>query len=625
MRLPACPQVLALIVLVSFVIISAGDQIGLAQMRLAPVTSVPRPQQRHRPIRQSPQSVNVRPRVTTPQPGLPAVKATANPKRVLVGELVTFTLTPANVVMDSRYKVTLYFGDGDQQVMSQTRIDHPYLSPRTYTYSILVELSGLPTPTPRPTPTPVVPGVKLSATPTQVEIDRGVEFTAQLSHSYPNLKYQFVFGDGAQTKWQDSQQTTHSYRSPGSFQAYVDLGLVVKQMGGSLRQAIKVTAPPPRNLSVDLTANKDTVQANEEVEFSARVDSGEPDVRYRFDFGDGSGPNNWQVSPGSKHVYSSAGAYQARVQVRVMNSRSGPQTASSKPLPIKVEPASLPGVNLSVTPQSVPAGLPVYFNATADGANSKTRYRFSFGDGSLPTDWTATKEATHIYSLAGDYPVFVEIGSAGNRSLGAIAASGKKRVQVLPLIPSIPATSTPSPIARRSRSPIGSESPTPDASPSVAPTPSPSPVLSGSPDTASPTPDGSGSPLNGGNTSSPTPDGSGSPLNGGDTGSPSPTPSPAGEPTPNPTTDGGGSLNNSWRYLLLLLIPLAGYHGWKYFYAPRPTLVPNIDPGKSALDTEGGPLSINYQVELDPNVTGGQFVIDPTEGSLIKSERKSDG
>jgi hypothetical protein len=50
-----------------------------------------------------------------------------------------------------------------------------------------------------------------------------------------------------------------------------------------------------------------------------------------------------------------------------------------------------------------------------------------------------------------------------------------------------------------------------------------------------------------------------------------------------------------------------------------------MDPGKSALDTKSGPLSINYQVELDPNLSGGQFVIDPTEGSLIKSERKSNG
>jgi PKD repeat protein len=502
---------------------------------------------------------------------------------VPLGDLVTFTLTPASVVMNSRYKVTLYFGDGAHQVMRQTELDHLYRKPGDYTYSILVEPSGSPTPT--PTPTPAIPGVKLSATPTSVEINRPVDFAAQLSHSYPNIKYRFGFADGSKTDWRDSPQTTHSYRSPGSYQAYVDIGLgnsgSVKQVGGSPRQAIEVTAPPPRTIAVDLTADRVAVQAKDEVSFFARVDSTEPNVRYLFDFGDGSGSAGWQASPQTKHVYSSAGAYSARVDVRVMNSRFGSLTASSKPLPIKVESAPLPGVDLSVTPQSVPAGLPVYFKATADSANSKTRYRFNFGDGSPPSAWKATPEATHIYSLAGDYPAFVEIGSASNGPIGAMAASGKKRVQVFPFIPAPPATPTPSPLPSASPSPTGSESPSPD--------------------------------------------GSGSPLNGGVTSSPSPTSSPTGTPTPNPTPNGGGSSNNWWKYLLAALILFGGYQGWKYFYAPRPTLAPNLDPGVSALDAEGGPLSINFQMELDPNVTDGQFNVDTTEGSFIKSERKGDG
>lgn len=604
MRIPACPLVLALIALVSCVpnITGATGQMSVARARSAEVASVSRAQQRHRPIRQSPQTVNVRPRIATPQPGVPTVKVTVDRNRVPLGDLVTFTLTPASVVMNSRYKVTLYFGDGAHQVMRQTELDHLYRKPGDYTYSILVEPSGSPT----PTPTPAIPGVKLSARPTSVEINRPVDFAAQLSHSYPNIKYRFVFTDGSQTDWRDSPQTTHSYRSPGSYQAYVDIGLgnsgSVKQVGGSPRQAIEVTSPPPRTIAVDLTADRVTVQAKDEVGFFARVDSTEPNVRYRFDFGDRSGSTDWQASPRTKHVYSSSGSYPARVDVRVMNSRSDSQTASSKPLSIKVEPAPLPGVDLSVTPRSIPAGLPVYFNATADSANSKTRYRFNFGDGSPPSAWKETREATHVYSLAGDYPAFVEIGSASSGPIGAMAASDKKRVQVLPFIPVPPATPTPSPSGPTpspepsvSPAPTGSESSSPNASPSIAQTPSPSP------------------------------DGSGSPLNGRVTSSPSPTSSPTGTPTPNPTPNGGGSSNNWWKYLLAALILFGGYQGWKYLYAPRPTLVPNLDPGVSGLGAEGGPLSINFQMELDPNVTDGQFTVDTTEGSLIKSERKSDG
>jgi len=77
--------------------------------------------------------------------------------------------------------------------------------------------------------------------------------------------------------------------------------------------------------------------------------------------------------------------------------------------------------------------------------------------------------------------------------------------------------------------------------------------------------------------------------------------------------------------LVAALILFGGYQGWKYFFALTPTLEPHVDPGVAALGTEGGPLAINFQMELDPDVTDGQFTVDTTEGSLIKSERKSDG
>ena len=83
-------------------------------------------------------------------------------------------------------------------------------------------------------------------------------------------------------------------------------------------------------------------------------------------------------------------------------------------------------------------------------------------------------------------------------------------------------------------------------------------------------------------------------------------------------------MDNWWKYLLLALILLVGYQGWKYFYAPRPTLVPNVDPGESQLGREGGPLAINFQMELNPNVNDGQVTVNTDGGSLIKSERKSD-
>jgi hypothetical protein len=200
------------------------------------------------PFAQQPGTVTVRPRVNATQPGVPEVKVSVDRSRVPPGSEVTFTLAPTRVVADSRYRTTLFFGDGKRQVVRQAKVTHAYLQSGTYTYSVLVESEQQPPPT--PTPLPPVPNVKLSASPTSVEINRPVSFSAQLSRRYQNLKYRFVFGDGTDTGWQDEAKATHSYRAANTFKAYVDIGVVsngsVRQAGGSARESINVAEPADR-------------------------------------------------------------------------------------------------------------------------------------------------------------------------------------------------------------------------------------------------------------------------------------------------------------------------------------------------------------------------------------------
>lgn len=573
MRVVSCPLIVALSVFVSCFLNprEATGQTSVVRAQKAGAVRSYRGLGKHRTLKQSPGTVNVRPRFTQAQPGVPTVKVTVDRRRVPLGDEVTFTLTPASVVLDPRYIVTLFFGDRTSQRVRQTEIVYVYSAAGTYTYSILVE-SAAP-------PAQDIPRVSLSANPTPVATESPVTFTAQLSHVYPNIKYRFAFGDKNQTQWQDASQTTHAYTTAGRYLAYVDIGSIssggVKPLGGSVRQPVEVISPPRQPIAVTLSVNPKSVEVKQPATFLARVDSSEPNVRYRFDFGDRSGSTAWQVSPQTSHSYFVRGTYSARVDVQVINSRSGPQTASSNPLSIEVKPATpaAVAVDLIVVPRSVLAGLPVFFRATTASANSKTRYRFNFGDGSPPTAWKETPEATHIYSLAGDYPAFVEIGSSANQPIQATAASGRKQVRVEPGIPSRPSTPSSSP----------------DASPSVRGTPASTPETT---------------PATG----------------GGGTSSPSPATSPSATPTPN----GGGLSDNWWKYLLVVLILFAGYEGWRYFYAPRPTLVPNHDPGESQFGSEGGPPAINFQMELNPNVNDGQVAVNTDGGSLIKSERNTD-
>jgi hypothetical protein len=496
--------------------------------------------------------------------------------------------------LDPLYTVTIFFGDRKQQRVVTPQINHLYTTAGTFTYSILVKPSER-------SAAPQLPTVKLSVTPTSVKPDNPVKFKADLSHDYPGIRYRFVFGDGSDSGWRDTPLTTYNYRSPGTYPAYVDIGLgnggSVKRIDGSLRQPIEVRSPEPRRIAVQLTADRLTVKAKDEVTFLAQVNPIEPNLGYRFSFGDGSRLTEWQASPRTKHPYASAGTYPASVEVRVTNARSSQPNARSRPLSIIVEPPSppSPAVDLFVAPRSVVAGFPVYFKATAASANSQVRYRFNFGDSSAPGTWQEAREETHIYSLAGTYPAFVEISRSSNEP-NAVASSARKQVRVTPVIIEPPATPTPTPQPNASPSPTGTASPSnsPNQSPTVSPT------------------------------TTPTPDGSPSPLRGETSPTPGATPSPSA--TASPTAPTSGLPDDWWKYVLpAALILFGGYQGWKYFFVPTPTLEPHVDPGVAALGTEGGPLAINFQMELDPNVTDGQFAVDTTEGSLIKSERKSNG
>ena len=296
--------------------------------------------------------VNIRPRVASVQSGVPAVRVTVDRNRVPVGADVTFTLTPASIVRNPQFTVTIYFGDGAQQEMHQTAIVHPYRAPGTYTYSVLVEPSPTPIASPTPSPSPRPPiSVKLIANPTTVTTGDPVAFIAQLSRNYPNIQYRFVFADGAQTDWQNAPQTSHTYAAAKTYLAFVDIrdGRAGSTLGGSPRQPIQVTAP--QNVRVDLLANPASVKTGDTVRFNAQTNSGDPNIKYRFAFGDGA-ITGWLDSPSTNHKYAVARDYFASVEVGLPSGPGIKTVATSKPAMIGV--AAGPNPNPSPSPRASP-------------------------------------------------------------------------------------------------------------------------------------------------------------------------------------------------------------------------------------------------------------------------------
>ncbi|HKP37376.1 MAG TPA: PKD domain-containing protein [Pyrinomonadaceae bacterium] len=266
------------------------------------------------------------------------MQITVDRRRVPLGEIVTFTLSPANVVRSSLYNVMLNFGDGKQQPVRATEVTHLYRAVGTYFYSVKVNAIH------------PIPNVTLSATPAPVNQGEQVNFTAQISSDYPNIQYRFTYGDGSSSGWQNSSRSIHAYQSPGRYLAYVDIGDdKTKPLGGSTRKGIEVNQTSP--FTVALSVNPSPAKARKPVNFTAKWSPGSSSgAEYRFYFGD-SQSTGWQTSPLASHIYRNAGNYRAHVEARpVSGGRSG--IATSAPTAIDVEE---PG---GVTPDPTPAPTP---------------------------------------------------------------------------------------------------------------------------------------------------------------------------------------------------------------------------------------------------------------------------
>jgi hypothetical protein len=284
-------------------------------------------------------TVTLRPSTAVTDPNVPSVRASVDQQRVPLGTVVNFNLSPPNIVADRRYVVTLYFGDGQQQVMRQAATTHLYQAVGNYTYSIAVKQAA--TDPPR---------VDLSASPVPALVGDVVDFVARPSGPYPNLQYRFDYGDGTQPKWQTGATSAHAYAHPGNYSAYVDIGNGTQRIGGSVRRQVIVTSP---RWSVSLTATSLPAQAKRPVLFTAKVTPNIANATYQFTFGDGAPPVS-QTSPQIQHTYQNSGSYSAFVQVS--QSGGAPNSAvRSNQIILNIQPANTgPGGPVTPTARATP-------------------------------------------------------------------------------------------------------------------------------------------------------------------------------------------------------------------------------------------------------------------------------
>jgi len=213
------------------------------------------------------------------------------------------------------------FGDGFvTNWVPYEKTNHIYYEPGNYTVTLTVSDGYL-----RDTDTLRVtvkdegqnrPPVPDAGPDHSVVVNQSVTFNASGSYDPDGdpLRYQWLFGDGMESDWQDLPEISHAYISAGTY------AVTVKVHDGSFYMTdscIVYVAKPDGNLAP--IANAGTIQnvfVNNTVYFngSGSYDPDDDQLQFKWDFGDGNF-TGWRTDNSTMHIYTVEGIYEVTLTV----------------------------------------------------------------------------------------------------------------------------------------------------------------------------------------------------------------------------------------------------------------------------------------------------------------------
>ncbi|MGB1388236.1 MAG: PKD domain-containing protein [Paracoccaceae bacterium] len=164
---------------------------------------------------------------------------------------------------------------------------------------------------------------------------------------------------------------------------------------------VPLDMPPRLGLSPQRPTAKASVQPLADcrsVAFDASTTEGRIPLSFLWDFGDGT----TSPEPVIAHRYSDPGRYTARLEVMESGDRPGRGDAMELPVHVRNAPVAVPGDDIIVAPGEI-----LNFDGTGSVASDSpiTRYRWSFGDGSVAHGPMAQKS----YSMPGKYRAVLRV------------------------------------------------------------------------------------------------------------------------------------------------------------------------------------------------------------------------
>lgn len=257
-------------------------------------------------------------------------------------------------------------------------------------------------------------------------------------HSRPTVE--FNFGDGkTESKDPSKTEVQHQFTSAGQFMVSVKIGSPPGIALVEVIDPITITVA-----QVKLSVNPRSVEVGMPVSLQATSVSKDPNLRYKFLFGDNK-QTNWQESNEATHSYSAAGDYKATVEIGFGDNAVRLDSNDSDSIKVTLPPPQ--SIDFRVRPSRVDANETVTLSVRFRENGRNIKYRFLFDDGQT-SEWQDEGQITHSY-VAGTYQPTAEAGVLIDGTVIPLVTATPKTVEVA----GIPSAASPTPTQATSPTP----------------------------------------------------------------------------------------------------------------------------------------------------------------------------
>ncbi len=252
-------------------------------------------------------------------PNLPPSANAGQDQNVTVNQSINFDGSGSNDPNGDTLTYNWSFGDGKSTGwLNQNTTSHSYTMPGNYTVMLTVSDGLL-----RDMDTCFVrvlsknqPPIANTGSNQNVTVNQTTNFDGSGSYDPDGdpLTFNWSFGDGISTGWQNQNTTSHSYTFPGNYT--VTLRVSDGELNDTDTCFVQVSAPKVNQPPVANAGPNQYVIINQTVTFDG-TSSSDPDgdnITYNWDFGDGTS-TGWQNSSKTSHSYNKLGNYTVTLNV----------------------------------------------------------------------------------------------------------------------------------------------------------------------------------------------------------------------------------------------------------------------------------------------------------------------